>query len=203
MPSVPQKDKQRLDYSFWKSDTYSYVLLPGKGGSDILAAMQNPWEVRSVQGKHCYKVPSFLVDSPHLPPGLDSPIWSTEGFCLAKPHLCMDFLASTSPACRIPNWIQTSQVPDFHSGSGPDYVKWLNRWLVWQTRIVFINVHNCKGWPKSFAEPGPFSRKPASDHRHNVLKLEMVQLLSLYCPFYAKVSFSFYISLKALLFLSI
>lgn len=166
MPFVPQKDKQRLHYSFWKSDTYSYVLLPCKGGSSIFATMQNPWEVRSVQGKHCYKVPSFIINSPPLPPGLDSSIWSTEGFCLAKPHLCIDLLSSNCPACCVPNWIQNSQVLDFHSCSGPDYVRCLNMWLVWQTSIVFINVRNCKAWPKSFAESGRFSTKPASDHRH-------------------------------------
>ena len=163
VPFVPQRDEKRLDYSFWKSDTYSYVLLPGKGGSSILAPMLNPWEVRSAQGEHCYKVPSLLIDSPHLPPCLDSPIWSAEGICLAKPHLCMDLLPSNGPACNVQNWIQTSQVLDFHSGFGPDSVRCLNMWFVWRTSIVFKNVLECKCWHKSFAELGPFSRKPASE----------------------------------------
>lgn len=163
MPFVPQRDEQRPNYVFWKSDTYSYVLLPGKGSSSILAPMQNPWEVGSVQEEHCYKVPSLLIDSPHLPPCLDSPSWSTEGFCLARPHLCMDLLPSNRPVCNVQNWIQTSQVLDFHSGSGSDSVRCSNIWFVWWTSIVFKNVLKDKCWHKSFAELGLFSRRPASE----------------------------------------
>lgn len=50
MPFVPQSVEQRLDYRFWRSDTYSYEVLPEMGGRSTLSPMQKPWEVRPVMG---------------------------------------------------------------------------------------------------------------------------------------------------------
>lgn len=56
---------------------------------------------------------------------LHSPTWSTEGFCLAKPHLYLDSTKQRSYTSHS-KLDPTLSSSNFHSGSGPDSVRCLN-----------------------------------------------------------------------------
>lgn len=92
---------------------------------------------------------------------------------------------------------KTFQYLDFHSGSVLDSVRCLSTWFVWRTCIVLKNVLNHNFGMRAVLNWGHFAGSLPLRSLSQCFKVGDCATIILYCPFYAKVSPSFYIPLKS------
>lgn len=92
---------------------------------------------------------------------------------------------------------KTFQVLAFHSGFVLDSVRCLSTWFVWRTCIVLKNVLNYNFGMRAVLNWGHFAGSLPLRSLSQCFKVRDCATIILYCPFYAKVSLSFYIPLKS------
>lgn len=89
------------------------------------------------------------------------------------------------------------QVLDFHPGSVLDSVRCLSAWFVWWTCMVLKNELNHNFGVRAVLNWGHFAGSLPLRSLSQCFKVGDCATIILYCPFYAKVSLSFYIPLKS------